>query len=202
MDAEKLRECLGCTIGRAALWAEELTQAMDCFEIDTPTRQAAFLAQIGHESGLLTVLEENLNYSQTGLLGVFPKYFNTTNADDYARRPDKIANKAYGSRMGNGDEASGDGWRFRGRGLIQLTGRESYRRCGQALGINLENDPDQLLQHRPAAMSAGWEWQIKLCNAAIDADNFEKVCRLINGGLNGYASRLELWQKAKAALEV
>jgi putative chitinase len=202
MTAEDLIGCLGCTEGNARRWAGPLTEAMDCNLIHTPVRQAAFMAQIGHESGLLTRLEENLNYNHAALLGTFPKHFSVENVDDYVRHPEKIANRAYANRMGNGDEASGDGWRFRGRGLIQLTGRESYDLCGKALRIDLIADPDLLLQERHAADSAGWEWDTKLCNNAIDSGNFEKVCRLINGGLNGYASRLELWNKAKTYLGV
>lgn len=200
MTPGKLQECLGCDSSAAILWAPHLTSAMDCFEIDTPTRQAAFLAQVGHESGLLTITEENLRYSAEGLLKIFPKYFDTETAPKYAKHPDMIANRVYANRMGNGDQASGDGWTFRGRGLIQLTGRNNYKACGDGIGLDLIGLPEQLTLPTPAAMSAGWFWEDRTLNQHADSGNFERLTRAINGGLNGLAHRLELWNKTKAAL--
>lgn len=187
---------------KAGKWAPHLAMAMACFDITKPARQAAFIAQIGHESGGLTVLEENLRYDAKGLLRVFPKYFDAESAKAYEKKPEMIASRTYANRMGNGDEASRDGWLFRGRGLIQLTGRESYGKCGRDLGLDLVNKPELLLEAQPASMSAGWEWSIKGCNPHADAGNFEKVCKLINGGLNGYPDRLERWARAKAVFKV
>lgn len=202
MTPEKLIECLGCVPEKAAQWADPLTQAMECYQITSPARQAAFLATIGHESGIFTCLEENLNYGAKGLLATFPTHFSTAQADLYARKPEKIANHAYELRMGNGAESTGDGWKYRGRGLIQLTGRESYAACGSALGLDLIGCPERLLEEVPAAMSAGWEWDSKRCNGAADAGDFQRVTKLINGGLNGYEARCTLWAKAKTALGV
>src|SRR3990167_1891735 len=117
MKASELIACIGCQGRAAEKWAEAITEAMDKYAINTPIRQAAFLAQIGHESGLLSIVEENLRYSAEGLLKTFSKYFNMSEAATYAKQPILIASRVYADRMGNGDEASQDGWRYRGRGL-------------------------------------------------------------------------------------
>ena len=117
---------------------------MELYAIDTPQREAHFLAQVAHESGGFTRLEENLNYSPAGLLKTFAKYFTPEEATEFAHDGRRIANRVYAGRMGNGDEASGDGWLYRGRGLIQITGRNLYRRCGGGIGVDLENGPDIL----------------------------------------------------------
>ena len=135
------------TCRNAADWCPPLNEAMSRYEIDNPNRVAAFLAQIAQESGELQRLIENLNYSAKGLMKTWPRRFRTlAAAQKYARQQEKIANHVYASRLGNGDEASGDGWRFRGRGLIQVTGRENYRVAGRALTLPLEDEPDLLLQ--------------------------------------------------------
>lgn len=200
MTAEKLLACLGCTPANAEKWAQSITSSMDCWEINTTQRQAMFVAQLGHESNLLASLEENLNYGPIGLVETFGKYFTSDEAQTYARNPQRIANRAYGDRMGNGDENSGDGWRYRGRGLLQLTGRDSYDRAGRALRLDLIEHPELLLAPLPASMSAGWEWQKKGCNAIADLNDFQKVTKIINGGYNGLENRLELWARCKGAL--
>ena len=142
----------------AGIFVPALNRAMARWKIDSRVRQAAFLAQVGHESGQLRNLVENLNYSADALTRVWPLRFSAQTASAYARQPEKIANKVYGGRMGNGPDASGDGWRYRGRGLLQITGRSNYREAGQGLGLPLEDDPGLLEQAEHAAQSAGWWW--------------------------------------------
>lgn len=200
MTKDELKSCMGCSDGIAEKWSEPLTIAMDCFEINTPARQAMFIAQIGHESGNLTIGVENMNYSAKRLMEVFPKYFTDESALKYEHKPEMIADRVYGNRMGNGDELSGDGFKYRGHGPIQLTGRDSYTDCGLALSLPLLDHPELLSDPKYGAMSAGWEWDRGNLNKWADEGNFEKVTRIINGGLNGYADRLDRWAKAKTAL--
>ena len=202
MDRKTFQEIIGCTEGLAEKYFGQITTCMDCYLIDTPVRQAAFLAQIGHESGGLMVTEENMNYSAKGLRATWPNRFTESDAERYARKPEWIGNRAYQGRMGNGDEASGDGYRYRGRGLIQLTGKDDYRECGEALGLDLLGCPELLNEPANAAMSAGWEWDRSKLNAVADSGDFEKLTRIINGGLNGYPDRLERWERAKPVLGV
>ncbi|WP_396654127.1 glycoside hydrolase family 19 protein [Metapseudomonas otitidis] len=176
------------------------------FSLTTPTRQSAFLAQAAHESAGFTRLTENLNYSATGLAATWPGRFRGADEQPNAlaralhRRPEAIANVVYANRMGNGSEASGDGWRYRGRGLLQITGRAQYQRCGAALGLPLVEQPDLLAQPEPAVLSAAWFWQVNGLNELADAGDFEAITRRINGGLNGLAERRALWAKFREAL--
>ncbi|MDH4285586.1 MAG: glycoside hydrolase family 19 protein [Gallionellaceae bacterium] len=200
LTARHLAAAINCPEARAAWWADSLNEAMRKFEINTPTRQAAFLAQVSHESMRLMRIVENLNYSAIGLLGTFEKYFTEAEAERYARQPQAIANRVYASRMGNGDEASGDGWKYRGRGLIQITGKNNYQACGDALGIDLVADPDMLTQHDPAALSAAWYWKSHGCNELADLGDFHGITRRINGGDNGAAERFAQFELARYAL--
>lgn len=202
MDKKTLIDAVGCTETNAEKYFGYLTECMECFEINTPQRQAAFLAQIGHESGSFTVTEENMNYSAKGLRGTWPNRFTEAEALEYERKPEKIGNRAYQGRMGNGDEASGDGFRYRGRGLIQLTGKADYAACGKALGADLINCPELLNDPEYAAKSAGWEWNRGRLNDIADAGDFEKLTRKINGGLNGFEDRQKRWERAKTALGI
>lgn len=176
------------------------------FSLTTPTRQSAFFAQTAHESAGFTRLTENLNYSATGLATTWPGRFRGADGQPNAlaralhRRPEAIANVVYANRMGNGPEASGDGWRYRGRGLLQITGRAQYQRCGAALGLPLVEQPDLLAQPEPAVLSAAWFWQVNGLNELADAGDFEAITRRINGGLNGLAERRALWAKFLEAL--
>lgn len=176
------------------------------FSLTTSTRQSAFLAQTAHESAGFTRLTENLNYSATGLAATWPGRFRGADGQPNAlaqvlhRRPEAIANLVYANRMGNGPEASGDGWRYRGRGLLQITGRAQYQRCGAALGLPLVEQPDLLAQPEPAVLSAAWFWQVNGLNELADAGDFEAITRRINGGLNGLAERRALWAKFREAL--
>lgn len=165
--------------------------------ITTPLRLAHFFAQMEHESGLKPI-SENLNYSASGLRSVFGKYFpNDTMANFYARKPEKIANRVYADRMNNGSEASGDGWKYRGRGFIQITGKFNYRKLSEDTGIDYVNNPDLLLTEADSMISALWFWNLRNLNRYADADNIEKVTRLINGGLNGFDHRKQLLKKYK-----
>jgi len=176
----------------------------DLFGINTKLRAAHFLAQIAQESSELRRLEENLNYSEEGLLKVFPKYFNRESATRYARHPQMIANRVYASRMGNGNEQSGDGWRFRGRGLLQLTGKENYQKYAQSEYCNgdLLAHPEWLAKYPGALKSAMWYWLLRNINDLADNDDVEAVTKRINGGQNGLAQRMFFLRKAKKALWV
>ena len=161
MNSEQLAQALKITPIKAEEWIDAINETFERFDISTPERQACFLGQCAHESGGFATLKENLNYSAEGLTKVWPKRFPSLEAaQPYHRNPEKIANKVYADRMGNGDEASGEGFKYRGRGLIQLTGKDNYTRCGAALGLDLVNNPDLLLEPLAAARSAGSCWRL------------------------------------------
>jgi putative chitinase len=165
------------------------------FEINTPLRLAHFLAQCGHESGGFKVTSENLNYSAKGLMGIFKKYFPTQQlAESYQRQPQKIANKVYASRMDNGNEASGDGFKFRGRGYIQLTGRANYTAFGKAINEDIANNPD-VVSGKYALLSAAWFWSKNGLNRLADGGANDTVVtsitKRVNGGTIGLADRIK-----------
>ena len=165
------------------------------FQINTPIRLAHFLAQCGHESGGFRVTQENLNYSAKGLMGIFKKYFPTQQlAESYQRQPQKIANKVYASRMSNGSEASGDGFRFRGRGYIQLTGRANYTAFGKAINEDIVNNPD-VVSGKYALLSAAWFWSTNGLNRLADGGSTDAVVtsitKRVNGGTIGLADRIK-----------
>ena len=192
---------LAATVTDAVI--DALDAGMRRFEITTPARIAAFAAQLAHESGQLQRWTENLSYRWQRLRQVFPKYFpSDAEARPFDRKPERIANRVYASRMGNGPEASGDGWRYRGRGPIQLTGKDNYRACGQGIGVDLVEDPDRLATPEPGCLAAAWFWARNGLNALADAGDFVTITRRINGGLNGLAERREFWERAKAAFGV
>jgi len=179
-----------------------LAEACAEWGIDTPVRLAAFLAQIAHESGQLRILAENLNYSAEALWRTFPRHFDVAQATAYARQPERIANRVYAGRMGNGDEASGDGWRYRGCGLIQITGHDNYAACGTALGLDLLTRPESLEQPVAAARSAAWFWHRHDLNRFADVRDIEVITKRINGGLIGLDDRKACYARACTALEV
>lgn len=183
------------------LWVESMNNVFPNYEINTPQRIAAFLAQCGHESGGWTVFEENLNYSAKGLLNTFKKYFpNEQIANAYARQPEKIANRVYANRMGNGPEQSGDGWLYRGRGPIQLTGKNNYLAFAQDMfddWENLFNNPDWVTADRDfALMSAIWFWNKNQLNREADSGNIKLMTRKINGGYIGLDDRIKHYNEA------
>lgn len=171
-------------------WHEALDQLLDDYGINTPHRVAHFIAQCAHESGGFKFIKENLNYSAQGLNNTFKKYFPTVeSAQPYARKPEMIANKVYANRMGNGDEASGDGWRYCGRGLIQLTGKDNYTFFAGSLGIPVEEAADYLATFEGAAQSACFFWEQNNLNRFADANDVKGLTRAINGGQIGLADR-------------
>lgn len=192
----------------AAAWIDPLTAAMARFAIDTPQRMAAFLAQVAHESTETTRLEENLNYSAQRLMAVWPRRFPTLDAaQPYARNPQKLANRVYAGRGGNGSEASADGWRYRGRGLFQLTCKDNYRIAAAALGLPLLEQPDLVATPQVAALTAAHYWQRLGLNTIADHQSgddderdFEKISIRINGGRVGLAERKRYWAAAQAVL--
>ena len=189
-------------------WTRVLNDAMDRFEVRTLHRVAAFLAQIAHESDEFRRVVENLNYTAKRLMQVWPKRFTSlAKAGRYERQPKKLANYVYANRLGNGDEASGDGWRFRGRGLLQITGRGNYRATAQALALPLEDNPELLEQPGVAALAAAHFWKSRGLNELADDRNtdnddedFVTISVIINGGRTGLESRKRYWARAKAVL--
>jgi len=170
---------------------------------ENPKRIAAFIAQLAHESGGFNATVENLNYSKDGLRKTFPKYFPTDDlAAQYARQPEKIANRVYANRMKNGNEASGDGYRFRGRGLIQLTGRDNYTRFAQSLNMSLDDTVAYLETPNGAVASAGWFWDNNKLNQYCDKDDFVTLTKRINGGTIGLADRKHHYEIALQYLGV
>ena len=189
----------------AGIFLPALNRAMVRWKIDSRLRQSAFLAQVGHESGQLRTLVENLNYSADALVRTWPSRFTAKTAGAYARQPEKIANSVYGGRMGNGPESSGDGWRYRGRGLLQVTGRSNYRETGAGLGLPLEQEPELLEQAEHAAQSAAWWWAKRGLNEMADAGRIRDIGSIINTGQpgktpNGSAERLALYDLALRVL--
>lgn len=175
-----------------------LNDTFEEFEINNPKRISMFLAQVGHESGGLRHRKENLNYSAQGLNKIFPKYFIRAgrDANQYARNPEAIANVVYANRMGNGDEDSGEGFKFRGRGLIQLTGKTNYSSFAEFMDMDLDSVVDYLETEEGAAMSAGWFWDSRDLNKWADAGDIVKCTRLINGGTIGLADRKKHYEEA------
>ena len=171
--------------------ADPLNATFIKFKIDTPRKQAAFLGQCGHECGNFKIFEENLNYKAATLMKLWPKRFPTLEiANQYAGNPKKIANMVYANRMGNRDEASGDGYRFRGRGAIQLTGHSSYFHAGQALGVDFVMYPDEVATPLYALLTAGWFWSTHGCNELAEAANWVGLTKKINGGTIGLDDRV------------
>lgn len=184
----------------AAAMLPSLTSAMDWAEINTAPRIGGFLSQCAHESAGFKVFSENLNYSAQGLLKTFGKYFNPTTAQAYSRQPQRIANRVYANRLGNGDEASGDGWRYRGRGAIQCTGKDKYVTLTDLFAVDFVNNPDLLATLQYAFLSAAWYWKDRRINALADAKDIRKMTVAVNGGLNGYDDRLAYYTRARRVL--
>jgi putative chitinase len=172
-------------------WVDALNATFARFNISTPIQQASFIGQCGHECGQFRVLEENLNYRAETLMKLWPKRFNSGNVNDYARNPKKIANMVYSNRMGNRDEASGDGYRFRGRGCIQLTGHANYFHAGQACGMDFVMEPELVATPQYAAMTAGWFWSTHNLNDYANQRDFVGMTKKINGGTIGLDDRIK-----------
>jgi len=186
-------------------WHEALEQLLPDYDIDTPKRIAAFVAQCAHESGNFMVLKENLNYKPATLRKIWPKHFPTDAiANDYASRLDKqrhIANRAYANRMGNGDEASGDGHKFLGRGLIQLTGRNNHQAFADSVEMDINDVPEYLATFQGASQSACWFWETNGLNKWADTGNIKELTRRINGGAIGLEDRIKHYNHALHVME-
>ena len=184
-------------------WHHALSQLLPDYEINTAKRIAAFIAQCAHESGGFLFLKENLNYKAETLTRIWPKYFPSDVAKDYASRPNKqeaIANRAYANRMGNGDEASGDGWKFCGRGLIQLTGRDNYQAFADSLQISVDDAAQYLETFEGCVQSACWFWENNNLNALADQGNIDAISKKVNGGTEGLENRRNFYQQALQVL--
>jgi putative chitinase len=178
-------------------WLEPLNDTFEKYQINTPVRQAAFIGQCQHESANFKVLQENLNYSAKGLMATWPSRFPTLEeATKYERNPEKIANKVYGGRADLGNTEDGDGWKFSGKGVIQLTGRSNVTVCGDALGQPFAEHPELLLEPKWACMSAGWFFNKKNLNALADSEDWTTLTKRINGGTIGLDDRINKIHKA------
>ena len=178
-------------------WYDALSSILPTYEIDSPQRVAAFIAQCTHESGGFKRLKENLNYKAESLRRVFPKYFTSDAlAQEYAHKQEQIANRVYGGRMGNGDESSGDGFRYCGRGLIQLTGRNNYTKFAESIGMAVEEVPALLETFEGAVKSACWFWKTNNLNQYADAGDILTMTKRINGGTIGLEDRIKHYNHA------
>jgi putative chitinase len=174
-------------IGIDEKWLQPLLDVFTKYDISTPKRQAGFIGQCMHESGNFKIIEENLHYRPDRLHAVFPSRFPTVESALPFDTPEKIANKIYGGRMGNLQD--GDGWKYHGRGLIQLTGRDNYKAFSDSTGVDAINNPDLLLQSEYACLSAGWFWNKRTLNMCADSSDYKTMTQRINGGLLGLAER-------------
>lgn len=212
---QQLTDAIGFSGSGSDIWVDPLNEAADRFEINTGKRLSQWLAQVAWESNGFTALSEGLNYSALGLVKTFPTHFTEDNAQQYAHEPQAIANHVYANRHGNGPESSGDGWKFRGAGLIQLTFRDGQTECANYFGKSADEVGDWLRTKEGAALSAGWFWTTgagnHLSQAAInygvqpgcnlndlaDADDFHSITLAVNGGTNGIDGRLALLKRAQ-----
>jgi len=178
-------------------WYEALAQLLPDYDINTPQRIAAFIAQCAHESAGFKFLKENLNYRAESLMRVWPRHFSNIDiARQYANKQEMIANRAYANRMGNGDEASGDGWRYLGRGLIQLTGRNNYEAFAESIETPIEEIPEYLATFEGAAQSACWFWETNNLNRFADVGDIKGLTKAINGGFIGLEDRIKHYNHA------
>lgn len=220
LTPELLSLSTGCSLDIANKFCPYFVAILPTFEITTLNRLAAFLAQTSHETAGFTKLEENLNYSADGLANTWPNRYASKSSQNglydknkvgrylpnplalkLARKPLNIANNVYANRMGNGNEASGDGWKYRGKGLIQLTGKANHVMLTLNTGIDFIKEPDLLLQPCFAVISAGWFWKENNLNQLADREDIEGVSKTINGGSIGLSKRLELYAKIKSKLK-
>lgn len=182
-------------------WHQALEQLLPEYSINTPERIAAFIAQCAHESAEFTAIKENLNYRAESLQKTFHKYFPTPElAQQYAKQPERIANRVYADRMGNGDESSGDGYRYCGRGLIQLTGKNNYQAFADSMECSLESAVEYLATFEGAVQSACWFWETNNLNELADAGDIKAMTKRINGGYIGLEDRQHHYEKIKEIL--
>jgi putative chitinase len=196
LTTDKFQQIFNLDSITSSQWQPVIATACDKYTINTPLRIAGFLSQIGYESTLFTRTTENLNYSAAGLLATFPSLFNSVTAAQYANNPQMIANLVYANKLGNGNEASGDGYLFRGRGLIQLTGRQNYTACGTALGIDFVSNPDLVANSDNAAMVSSWYWNSRAINDPADAKDINGITRRVNAQELGIGTRETYYNQA------
>ena len=196
VNAEQLKQ-----LHIGAEWVDALNETFSRFNINSNNQKAMFIGQCSHECGNFRILEENLNYRAETLMKLWPKRFPSLEfAKQYEKNPRKIANSVYANRMGNRDEASGDGYRFRGRGALQCTGHSTYFHAGKALGVDFVMQPDLVATPKYAALTAGWFWETHKLNPPADALDYTKVTKIINGGTIGLDDRIKHIQHALAVL--
>jgi putative chitinase len=196
LELEQLRQVIPKN-KHVEYWHDALQQLLPQYQIDSPQRMAAFLAQCAHESGGFVFIKENLNYRWQSLRKTFPKYFPTDQlAQQYEKQPERIANRVYANRMGNGAEESGDGWRFCGRGLIQVTGRDNYSWFAASLEISPEEASEYMETFEGAAQSACWFWETNNLNQWADRGDILTLTKRINGGTIGLEDRQKHYQHA------
>jgi putative chitinase len=199
LTIEKLQEILPSNI-YIEEWYPLIVDNLPNFDIDSSERMAAFLSQCSHESSEFKCILENLNYRWSSLRKVFPKYFPTDElAREYANKPEDIANRVYANRMGNGPEESGDGWKYKGRGLIQITGKNNYQTFADYMEMDIEEVPDYLESFEGALLSACWYWSTNKLNRFADNGDIKGLTKAINGGYNGLQDRID---KYNIALEI
>lgn len=199
---DKLKQLIPNAAGGVQSWYDGLSDALPQYEIITVPRVAAFIAQCAHESGGFRMMEENLNYKAATLTKLWPQRYPPGIAEQYAGKAEAIANKSYGGRMGNGPEASGDGWKYRGRGILQLTGRSNYTECSMFLfnDNTLVDNPDILLDPYYATHSACWFWNKNKLNQFADSNDILTMTKRINGGTIGLQDRIKHYNHAMEVL--
>lgn len=200
MEIQQLSEAAKLDEAHAEALMPGLEAAIKTADLTTPARLAAFIAQCGHESGGFKFLEENLNYKPETLCRVWPTHFNHENCHDFTGNPQAIANRAYAGRMGNGSEESGDGWNYRGRGFLQLTGKANYEHASHDLGFDFVSEPDAVATPEGAALTAAWFWKKHNLNHYVDNNDFTQMTKIINGGTIGLEDRVARFNHAMSVL--
>ena len=200
MEAQQLAEAANIDLGHAEALIGAMNMAIEKADLSTPERLAAFIAQCGHESDSFRFMEENLNYKAESLCRTWPSHFNEENASEYAHNPEKIANRAYANRMSNGDEESGDGWNYRGRGWLQTTGKAGYEQLSDATQIDFVSNPDAVATPEGSAISAAVFWEKHNLNRHVDNNDFTGLTKAINGGTIGQEDRMARYQHAMSVL--
>jgi len=200
MEPQQLSEACGIDLSHAEVLIEPMESVFKMYDISTPERQASFIAQCGHESDGFRFMEENLNYRAESLLKTWPSHFNHSNVAEYAHNPEKIASRAYANRMGNGDEESQEGWLYRGRGFLQLTGKNNYEAVSNDLQIDFVSNPDAVGTVEGAMATAGWFWEKHNLNKYADSGDFVGMTKKINGGTIGLENRQARYEQALQVL--
>lgn len=200
MEAQQLADAAKLDLGHAETLIDAMNAAIAQADLSTPERLAAFIAQCGHESDGFRFYEENLNYKPESLIRTWPSHFNEENAHEYGHQPKRIASRAYANRMGNGDEESGEGWEYRGRGWLQTTGKHGYIELSDATQIDFVSNPDAVATPEGAAISAAVYWEKHNLNHFVDNNDFVGLTRHINGGTIGLEERMARFQHAMSVL--